>query len=290
MDDIIKTVEEYLLPDVKREWNEEKVPLAKRGVCIRWLYDFVKSIDLKVGECWRDYFRAEEHLEKGKTYFNVPEDVQLSMQRPIYSQANFTTTNFVQDIILNVTRSSRCPLYARIPPEYRGSPSWFISHTWSSYLFRGGIHGSLDILKTNSKYNKQDIAGNVWIDFACYNQHLIKDDNIAADMASIISQIGSLAIPLTSSPFFSRSWCIWELLCAYRSGVPITICHNTPRSRKYGGSESSSFPPMFSSIIDLAATMKEDQEQIFNLLISTFGSVNDADRYIRKVLDDHRVI
>lgn len=290
MDEIIKTAEKYLLPDVECDWNEEKVPLAERGVSIYWLYDFVKSIDLKVGACWEDYFAAENQLEKGKLYFNVPEDIQLSMQRPMYSQANFTTTTFVQQIILDVTRASRCPLYARIPQKYRGSPSVFISHTWSSYLFRGGIHGSLDILRNNSFYNKKDISGNAWIDFACYNQHLIKDENIATDMAGIISQMGSLAIPLTSTPFFSRSWCVWEFICAYRSGVPVTICHNTPRSRKYFSSESSEFPSRFSSITDLAATMKEDQEQIFNLLISTFGSVADADKYIAKVLDEHRVI
>ena len=54
--------------------------------------------------------------------------------------------------------------------------------------------------------------------------------------------------------------------------------------KKYWSSEASQMPPNFKSITELSATKKSDEEKIFELLVSTFGSVSQADDYIRSIL------
>ena len=84
-----------------------------------------------------------------------------------------------------MTKDIGGPLFALVPPEHRGRPTQFISHTWKSLLIgpqRQRI-GTLDAL-----YEKEDKF--VWIDFACYNQHTVQPKNISADMFGVINAIG----------------------------------------------------------------------------------------------------
>ena len=274
MDEMLTFAEASLLPLRDCDWNEGDVPLDGRGVSFAWLYDFVARIDKQAGRMWEKYY----HQQKASVHF----DHVLWPDEPGYPHANFTTREFVDKLVKPLTLPLHAPLYARVPPPHRGAPSLFVSHTWSSYVVRNG-HGSLDMMLDH------DRDSFVWIDFACYNQHLVKHKSIAGDMDGIISSISSIAFVLTTAPFFTRSWCLWELACAHRSSVSTHVYDQIDRIKyKYRSSEGSALPPDFSSITDLEATEKADQETILDLLVSTFGSVAAADGYIRNVLSQHR--
>lgn len=281
MDDILGISEGSLLPLHDCSWQEKDVPIAKRGIHFKWLYDFVAKVDNATGDLWKNIRIQYESQKKASIHFeNVP--WPDSPEYPDYPEANFKTREFVNKIVVPLTNEIKAPLYSRVPYEQRGSPSIFISHTWDSSIVRGG-HGSLDMVLDRNRDSY------VWIDFMCYNQHLVRDEAIAKDMNAIISSIGETAFVLTTAPFFSRSWCLWEMVCAHRSNVPIYVYDQIDRIKyKYYTSEQSEMPPDFSSITELTATKRADQMEIYELFISTFGSVANADAYIRNILSEHR--
>ena len=102
-----------------------------------------------------------------------------------------------------------------MPPEHRGRPERFMSHTWSSLLLGPPQQpiGTLDAL--------EHLDGYVWIDFVAYNQHTI--ESIPNDMEAVIGEIGQVLIAGTPVPPLGRIWCLWELFCANRGGVALDI-------------------------------------------------------------------
>jgi len=82
-----------------------------------------------------------------------------------------STSWIVSEFIKPLTKDAQAPLYARVPQEYRGKPTVFVSHTWSSTYF-AGAHGSLDIAY------ERHCDDFVWIDIGCYNQHLFRQGKI----------------------------------------------------------------------------------------------------------------
>jgi hypothetical protein len=257
---MIPAVEKRLLPIDACSWSEADSPLSQRGVRFSWLYDFVATIDSSIAEMW-NRFRS---TQKAATY--GPWDIPWPDQ-PNYPEDLVTTRQLVSEFIVPLTRSIRAPLYARVPNNHRGRPTVFISHTWSSHAV-AAAHGSLDIVLDHYR------DAFIWIDFVCYNQHSVKDESIAADMKSLIEDIGQVAFILTTSPFFTRSWCLWEIVCGHQTGATLRIHDQIMRiKKKYWSSEANQLPPKFTSISDLSATEKSDQDKIFELLVSTFGSV-----------------
>jgi hypothetical protein len=271
MDEIQKAAEECLLPLSSCAWHEHDVPLQERGISFGWLYDFVAKIDSTIGELWARFYSDQQASVRYDTPW--PE-------RPLYSEMNLTTRQLVRQLIIPLTAEIESPLYARVPLEQRGAPSLFISHTWDSFAVRAG-HGSLDMVLDHNRNSF------VWIDMVCYNQHRV--ESVALDMNSIISAIGKIAFVLTTAPFFTRSWCLWELVCAHRADVDIAIYDQTDRIKyKYWSSELGNLPKDFGSVTELSATEKSDQEAILQAMISTFGSTEQADRYIHGVLATRR--
>jgi hypothetical protein len=272
-------VREYLVPLEAISWNEEDVPLGQRGVRFSWLYDFVAKIwngvDTVVADMWNQYRSNEKAAMFGP--WNIP-----SPENPLYSEdlveSLRTTRQLVSNLIVPVTSPIKAPLYARVPKEHRGRPSVFLSHTWNSSCVEGG-HGSLDIMLDHYRDSF------VWIDIACYNQHSLKDESIAGDMSALISGIGHVAFILTKEPFFTRSWCMWEIISGHQTGSEVKVHDQSARIRKkYWSTEIDQLPPKFRSISDLDATERKDQDKIFKLLVSTFGSVDKANEYVRNIL------
>ncbi|HQG26127.1 MAG: hypothetical protein KBB67_08510 [Syntrophorhabdus sp.] len=277
---IKKCAAECLVPLDECSWSEEEVPLGQRGVRFSWLYDFVSRIwadtDSFITGIWKHY-RSTQRASMYGPWDNIPWPEMPEYPEDLVETVRMTR-DLVSNLIIPLTRPISAPLYARIPIEHRGRPSVFISHTWSSNAV-ASAHGSLDIVLDHYRDSF------VWIDFVCYNQHLVKDGNIAADMKSIISGIDQIAFILTTQPFFTRSWCLWEIVCGYKTGVKVKVHDQITRiKKKYWSSEASQMPPNFKSITELSATKKSDEEKIFELLVSTFGSVSQADDYIRSIL------
>ena len=270
-----------LLPEEICSWHEGDTPLHTRGVRFSWLYYFLAGIIDRAADhievLW-DRFRS---AEKAALWLDRPEP-----ERPIYSQDFLNglgvTRALVAELVIPLTRSINAPLFARVPPEHRGPPSVFISHTWSSRAF-ASAHGSFDIVLDHHA------PSFVWIDVACYNQHLVKSANVAKDMESLIAKIGEVSFILTTEPFFTRSWCLWEILSAHSNEARIAVHDQITRIRKkYWSSEISAMPPTFRSVRELEATEDEDRKNILANLISQFGSARRADRYIRSLLHNHK--
>ena len=101
----------------------------------------------------------------------------------------------------------------------------------------------------------------------------MKDESIEADMKSIISGIDQIASILTKEPFFTRSWCLWKIVCGHQTNVDVKVYDQITRIKtKYWSSEIHELPPKFESVTELSATKRSDQAKIFELLVSTFGS------------------
>lgn len=281
---LIPQVEEWvrkgLIPLESCSWSEDDVPLGQRGVRFIWLYDFLGGIwegtDAFIAQLWNRHRSTEKAAMYGPWEIPWPEPPEYPEN---FVENNLRTTRqVVSNLITPLTRPVMAPLYARVPAEHRGHPSVFISHTWDSSSF-AGAHGSLDIILDHHRDSF------VWIDIACYNQHSLKKGSIAGDMKSLISGIGQIAFILTTQPFFTRSWCLWEVVCGQQTGADVVVHDQITRiKRKYWSSEAGQTPPEFRSITELAATERSDQEKIFELLVSTFGSVGQADQYIRTIL------
>jgi len=108
------------------------------------------------------------------------------------------------------------------------------------------------------------------------------------DMNQIISSVSRIAFVLTTEPFWTRSWCLWELVCAHGVGAEVKIYDQIMRiKKKYWSSEAHLVPPKFRSVADLSATKASDQQQILDALVRTFGSVRRANEHIRKILPDY---
>jgi hypothetical protein len=267
--DLLPEIDRRLLP--VQAWDETSVPPHERGIRMQWLFDFVKAIDDGIAQLWRDYYGTKEAAEKGP--WGLADPIP-----PRYPFETMSTNWIVSEFIKPLTQDAQAPLYARVPPEYRGKPTVFVSHTWASTYFAGG-HGSLDI--AYERHRDQF----VWIDIGCYNQHLFMQGDIAADMKDLIDAIGHVSAVLTTQPFFSRSWCIWELVSAHDTGATYQVQDQIARiKRKYFTSETGYMPPKFNSIADLTSSVDEDRRDIFQQLLTTFGSVEAADRYIEQIL------
>ena len=78
---------------------------------------------------------------------------------------------------------------------------------------------------------------------------------------------------------------MWEVVCGRQTGAEVMIYDQILRiQKKYWTTEAGQMPPDFSSVADLSASVDADREEILNLLISTFGSIAQADEYVRNLL------
>jgi hypothetical protein len=219
--------------------------MEERGVSVSWLLGFVRAVWEKV------------NAEGDEFYF-------------------LTTHGLVNRVVKPLTAHLRAPLYALVPPEDRGRPTTFVSHTWSSLLVGpdGQPIGTLDALEQ---------LGNerVWIDFACYNQHIF--EAIGADMQRVIAAIGSISVVATPTPIYRRCWCLWELLCAQRAGVPV---HLLVRGG-YRNDKILSVNALYRSFQGVGraeATKPEDREILRAGIVAHFGSVARADVAIEALI------
>jgi hypothetical protein len=267
-----------LSPSEAGSWREENMPLAQRGVSLHWLYEFVSLLQGSINEPrWvaiEQGKRAREHNEaRRRGRHDMPD-----METPELPPNHFLNTHaLVSRFIAPSTTTLRAPLFALVPPENRGSPTAFISHTWNSLLIgpeRQRI-GTLDAV-----FGEEDEF--VWIDFACYNQHVYED--ISGDMLDVINTIGKLVVAVTPTPVYNRSWCLWELYGADAIGF-------TPELRVYHGYRNDKVQSVnalyrsFSGIESARSTKPEDERSILSAFIARHGSVEKANAAINAMLE-----
>ena len=253
-----------------RPWDDRAVPLEARGVSPRWILDFVRGALDEVNRPRRDAIelaeRARSHNRAGLWGMHDQPD----MPEPAIPPCSFLTTHgLVSRVVKPLTLSRRAPLYALVPDEFRGPPTTFVSHTWSSLLLGPEQQpiGTLDAL---------DDCGHefVWIDFACYNQHTF--EAIATDMLRVIGAIGSVSVCATPTPIYTRSWCLWELLCGHRAESRISLVVH-PGFRNDKIMSVNALYRSFRGIDTARSSVARDAEVIRNECVAHFGSVERAD-------------
>jgi len=103
-------------------------------------------------------------------------------------------------------------------------------------------------------------------------------------MEGVIGAIGKIAFPITPIPLFDRIWCLWELLCAARVDAKMQFCA-APGFRMDKRIMVNDFIRAFTSVENARASVSADREVILREIAGHFGSLGQADEYIRDLLD-----
>jgi tetratricopeptide (TPR) repeat protein len=262
-------------------WDDAAVPLEMRGISRRWLLDFVgsnfKDINAPRAQAVQEAERARGHNEAGRWGRHDLPDLPIPEIPPF---TFLTTHGLVNRMIKPLTASIKAPLYALVPDEFRGLPTTFVSHTWSSLLMgpqRQRV-GTLDALEhCDHEF--------VWIDFACYNQHTFKPQTIPNDMLRVIEAIGSVSVCVTPTPIYTRCWCLWELLCAHRAETAVSLLVR----RGYRNDKIMAVNALYRSFrgIEKADTsVAGDREMIRMECLSYFGSIARADAELERIIQE----
>jgi hypothetical protein len=224
------------------------VPLAERGISFWWFWHFVDDV--------------------------------LSEWVPVSEPVS--TEDFVRRVVVPLTKRHRCPLFARVPAEFRGKPTIFVSHVWRSRLAQTpyGLLATIDWAE-----DRQRKEHTVWLDIVSYNQHEVKTDRIAADMLEVIRSCRSLRVALSTEPFFHRTWCLWELLGACQTNINVAMCDTLPRSQKYASTEMQFRRPHFESVRQSRALFESERHALLNATEETFGTIEAADDIVRDMID-----
>jgi hypothetical protein len=257
-------------------WHEESVPIETRGVSLSWLTRFVDDVQSYVNrgvQAPPEFFRSKK--------FTPAREVPVPVDASVYRFLN--THGLVSQIVKPLTEATRAPLFAFVPEKFRGRPDNFVSHTWNS-LLRGPERqriGTIDALCDMATGDKDTY---VWIDFICYNQHVVA--SISNDMCEVIATIGSLLIAATPTPLFTRSWCLWELLSAHRFGATIDFRVLSSGYRNDKILAVNSLYRSFRGIENARSVSARDQAEIYDGLVAYFGSGGAANEGIQKLVEE----
>lgn len=276
-----------LLDPADSSWHESEVPLASRGVKLSWICDYVYSFYLPHLERQRRQLRAAEAAESQRKASlwdmsgRIPEPDPVVIDDLTVHQ--MTTHELVGRHVLPATQTLLAPLYARVPHDMRGRPTVFLSHAWANPVLElvDGAHGTLNA------FLEGPMAGEyVWIDFVCYNQHRLAPDRIAFDMEELIGSIGKVAFAVTDTPLFNRIWCLWEMVAVSRTGASSAF-PIAPRYRANKVAMANSFFEAFLSVEEASATVQADADKLFAAMLTVFGSLDAANRFIRGQMREH---
>jgi ankyrin repeat protein len=257
-------------------WSENDAPLAERGVHVSWLVGWVRSLLEDINrpriEAIEQAQRAMDHNRAGMWGLHDQPDM------PVPKVPRFALLNvrvLVEHFVLPLTSALRAPLWAYVPPEQRGKPDFFVSHTWNSLLLGPPQQeiGTLDAI--------EHLDHCAWIDFVAYNQHTI--ESIPTDMEAVIGQIGKVIFAGTPVPTLGRIWCLWELLCANRTGTDFDIAIR-PGFRNDKIQAVNTLYRSFIGVEKAVATKPEDLKIIFDEVLTQFGSAEVANEHFDRVL------
>jgi hypothetical protein len=244
-------------------WSDSDVPLAQRGVRLSWLIGMVGNLLADINGPQAEASAQAEHA----CFHN---------KAGIYGQyALLNVRSLVDHFVLPLTAALRAPMWAFVPGKHRGLPNFFVSHTWNSLLLgppRQAI-GTLDAIEHLGQY--------VWIDFVAYNQHTM--ESIPADMEAVIGEIGKVIFAGTPVPTLGRIWCLWELLCANRTGTDFDIAIR-PGFRNDKILAVNTLYRSFVGVEKAVATKPEDLKIISDEVLAQFGSAEAANEHLDRVL------
>jgi ankyrin repeat protein len=216
--------------------------------------------------------RALSHNRAGLWGLHDQPDIDVPSV-PRYALVN--VRSLVDHFVLPLTAALRAPLWAYVPEDQRGVPDYFVSHTWKSLLLGPAQQaiGTLDAIEHLGRY--------AWIDFVAYNQHTI--ESIPTDMEAVVGEIGKVFFAGTPVPTLGRIWCLWELLCANRTGTDFDIAIR-PGFRTDKILAVNTLYRSFVGVEKAVATKPEDLKIISDEVLAQFGSAEAANEHFDRVL------
>lgn len=258
-------------------WSESDVPLAQRGVRVSWLVGMVQDLLEDINRPRAEAIaEAQRALSNNKAAMYGMHDGPFMAVPPLPDYALLNVRSLVGHFVLPLTAGLRAPLWAYVPPEHRGRPDYFVSHTWNSLLLGPEQQeiGTLDALDDEAERF-------VWIDFIAYNQHAIR--SIPTEMEGVIGEIGKVIFAGTPVPTLNRIWCLWELLCANRTGTDFDVAIR----RGFRNDKILAVNTLYRSFVGVekaVATKREDLEVITREVLSHFGSAATANEHLDRAL------
>jgi ankyrin repeat protein len=234
--------------------------------------DLLVDIDRPRAEASARAEQAFYHNRAGRWGLHDQPDMEVPS---VPRLALLNVRSLVDHFVLPLTASLRAPLWAYVPEEHRGKPDYFVSHTWNSLLVGPPDQaiGTLDAIEHLDQY--------AWIDFVSYNQHTI--ESIPTDMEAVVGEIGKVVFAGTPVPTLGRIWCLWELLCANRTGTNFDIAVR-PGFRNDKILAVNTLYRSFRGVEKAVATREGDLKIISGEVLAQFGSAQAADEHLDRVL------
>lgn len=266
----------WIVSSAPTSWSDSDVLLAQRGVRVSWLVGWVRSLIEDINRPRIDAIeQAQQAMYHNKAGMWGLHDQPDMVVPTIPRHALLNVRMLVEHFVLPLTSALRAPLWAYVPTEQRGKPDFFVSHTWNSLLLGPPQQeiGTLDAIEHLDHY--------AWIDFVAYNQHTI--ESIPTDMEAVIGEIGKVIFAGTPVPTLSRIWCLWELLCANRTGTDFDIAIR-PGYRNDKILAVNTLYRSFVGVEKAVATKPEDLKIISNEVLAQFGSAETANEHFDRSL------
>ena len=110
--DINSIAEETGLLSEDLAWNDNTVPLQKRGVEIGWIIEFFHNIDKYIQRQWDAYYSNSEGYRRLLYYGDLPDNA-TPPTKPFLELQEITPAFVVPNFIKPLTMKSKSPLYAR---------------------------------------------------------------------------------------------------------------------------------------------------------------------------------
>jgi hypothetical protein len=102
-------------------------------------------------------------------------------------------------------------------------------------------------------------------------------------MEEVVGEIGKVVFAGTPVPTLGRIWCLWELLCANRTGTDFDIAIR-PGFRNDKILTVNTFYRSFVGVEKAVATKREDLTIISDEVLAQFGSAEAANEQLDRVL------
>jgi hypothetical protein len=260
--------ENLLLPLETCSWRDDDMPLERRGVDGGFVWQLLREVQEQRNHTVARIYsqqRASINLD------NVPWP-----ESPWQMQQELTARRFVADHLFGWTAPLRAPLYARVPVECRGRPKTFVSYCWDAAMLAHGY----GVIEAIEPYLKDGEC--VWIDTFCHNKHNI--GSVVPQMERVIADSDRLLLPMSEPPWYKRSWCIWEVLCALRANKEVKLVEYARKERDMFQIREF-YMGNFESIAKSEASVAEDKALMLQNATTMFGSVAAADEYLRAMMN-----
>eukprot|EP00912_Choanoflagellata_sp_UC4_P002390 UC4_evm4s1505 len=213
-----------------------------------------------------------------------------------------TVHDFCATVIMPATSKTKCAYYELLLQETNNHrpvvnhADLFCCYAWSTPI--------IDLLEVILSFNNsiEPQIQYVWIDIFMCNQHQKPEEGAAVAWAASLSKAIKkehrrmlvVFTPWYKPHILERTWCMYEILSALKSKVPVHM-HLPQRESAFmfkALAEESEFIWLEERINDMVssgqsrASIASDGEKLLEMIYKEFGSYHAADLYVKRMLSN----